>query len=121
MVFSAEDPAGGGTLDAAHDGGSFNASTVWGHNWSGINPNFVLGARATARAKLCTDDSDPSAPLITVAGPSPIPAGSVGEPVIEGQELVNLYGATGMSFYWQYPNTGYPFTVGDLLDHGDIR
>jgi outer membrane protein assembly factor BamB len=105
VVFSAEDPAGGGTFDAPHDVGSFNASTEWGHNWTTLSPEFVLGARVTAKASLCTDESDRSEPLITVPGPSPIPAGSVEEPVIEGQELVNLFGATG---------------PGDFAEHGAL-
>jgi hypothetical protein len=29
--------------------------------------------------------------------------------------------ATAMTEAWQYPNTAYPFPVGDPLDHGDIR
>ena len=94
VTVSAENPAGGGTFDAPHSVGGFNASTNWGHNWTGVSPNFEFDARVTAEAKLCIDESDPSEPLITVTGPNPIPAGSVGKPVIEGQELINLYGAT---------------------------
>jgi hypothetical protein len=55
VTVSAEDPAGAGTFDPPHDVGSFNASTKWGHNWTGVNPNFELGARVTAKAKLCAD------------------------------------------------------------------
>ncbi|HZD53301.1 MAG TPA: PQQ-binding-like beta-propeller repeat protein [Woeseiaceae bacterium] len=94
VTVSAEDPAGAGTFDPPHDVGSFNASTKWGHNWTGVNPNFELGARVTAKAKLCADESAPADSLITVAGPDPIPPGSVGQPVIDGQTLINLYGAT---------------------------
>jgi outer membrane protein assembly factor BamB len=94
VVVSAENPASGGGFEAPHDVGSFNASTEWGHNWTGVNPNFELDARVTANATLCVDSGGPSDPLFPQAGPSPIPPGSVGEPVIDGQELIGLYGET---------------------------
>ncbi len=102
VVVQAEDPAGGGAFDPPHDVGSFHASTEWGHNWTGVSPSFVLDARVTARASLCSDNSDPSEPLLTETGPSPIPSGSVEEPVIEGQELINLLGATGPGSYAEH-------------------
>lgn len=91
----AENPAGGGTFGLPATVGSFQASTEWGWNWTGVSPQFQLGARITARARLCADISPASEGEITEPAPSPMPAGSVQPPVIEGQELVTLWGAGG--------------------------
>lgn len=95
-VFS-EDALGGGAFGTPVHVGGFNASTEWGHNWTGVDPQFTLGARVTARARLCTDVGGPSPPEITELAPAPMPAGSVEPPVIEGQELVTVWGAAGPS------------------------
>ncbi len=91
----AENPTGGGAFGAPATVGGFHASTNWGLNWTGVSPQFELGARVSARAQLCTDLSQPSDYEITEPAPSPMPAGSVEPPVIEGQELVTIWGAGG--------------------------
>jgi outer membrane protein assembly factor BamB len=92
----AENPLGGGGFGPPAVVGSFNASTEWGWNWTGVSPEFELGARITARAKLCMDNSPVSLPEITEEAPSPMPAASVEAPVIEGQTILRLWGpATG--------------------------
>lgn len=93
--FDAENPLGGGGFSPAVKVGGFQASTEWGLNWSGVNPEFELGARISATAQLCTDVSPRSDLEITVPPPAPVPPGTVGMPVIEGQSLVTIYGAGG--------------------------
>jgi outer membrane protein assembly factor BamB len=39
----------------------------------------------------------------------------------DGWTYAGALSSTAMTFYWQYPDTAYPFSVGDALDHGDIR
>jgi outer membrane protein assembly factor BamB len=93
-VFS-EKALGGGVFDTPVTVGGFNASTEWGLNWTGVNPQFELGARVSAQAKLCTDTSQRSDFEITELAPSPMPAGSIEPPVIEGQSIVTIWGASG--------------------------
>lgn len=92
---SHEEPLAGGGFDTPMTVGGFQASTDWGLNWTGVSPQFELGARVSARAELCTDISPRSEYEITEPAPSPMPAGSVEEPVIEDQQLVKVWGATG--------------------------
>ena len=92
---SSEDPLGGGGFDPPVVVGGFSASTEWGLNWTGVSPQFALGARVSAVASLCVDVSDRSDYEITEPAPAPMPAGSVEEPVIDGQDLVKIWGATG--------------------------
>jgi outer membrane protein assembly factor BamB len=91
----AENPDGMGGFKPAVLAGDFLASTEWGWNWTGVSPEFELGARITARASLCKDVSAPSEAEITEPAPSPMPAGSIEPPVIEGQEIVRIWGAGG--------------------------
>jgi len=91
----AENPTGGAAFGAPATVGGFHASTEWGLNWTGVSPQFELGARVSARAQLCTDISPRSDYEITEPAPSPMPAGTVEPPVIEGQELVKIWGAGG--------------------------
>jgi outer membrane protein assembly factor BamB len=91
----AEDDAGGGAFKPAVDVGGFQASTEWGLNWTGVNPEFTLGARVSATAKLCTDNSPRSDDEITVPPPSPVPPGSTDKPIIAGQTLVSIWGQAG--------------------------
>jgi outer membrane protein assembly factor BamB len=95
VTVQAEDDAGGGTFKPAVDVGGFQASTNWGLNWTGITPEFALGARVSATAQLCTDKSPRSDFELTVPPPSPMPAGSTEKPIIDGQTLVNIWGAGG--------------------------
>jgi len=90
-----EDDAGGGTFKPIKDVGGFQASTEWGINWTGVNPEFTLAARISATAKLCTDNSPRSDYEITIAGPSPPPPGSLEKPIIEGQTQAVVWGKTG--------------------------
>ena len=90
-----EDDAGGGTFKPIKDVGAFQASTEWGLNWTGVSPEFSLAARVSATAQLCTDNSPRSDYEITVAGPSPVPPGSLEKPIIEGQTLVTVWGKNG--------------------------
>lgn len=95
VTINTEDPDGAGGFKPEANVGGFQASTSWGWNWSGVNPQFALGARVTATAKICTDSSPRSDPEITVTGPSPVPPGSTEKPVINGQTLINIWGAAG--------------------------
>jgi PQQ-like domain len=95
VTVRAEDAVGGGAFKPGVDVGSFQASTSWGLNWTGVNPEFTLGARISATAQLCRDASPRSDFEITVSPPSPTPAGSIETPVIEGQTLINIWGAGG--------------------------
>ena len=95
VTVHAEDDAGGGAFKPIQDVGGFQASTSWGLNWTGVNPEFTLAARISATAKLCTDNSPRSDYEITIPGPSPVPPGSLEKPVIDGQTLVNVWGRTG--------------------------
>ncbi len=94
VEISAENPDGMGGFKPGVVVGSFLASTEWGWNWTGVSPEFELGARITAQASLCKDVSPPSEPEITEPAPSPMPAGSIEPPVIEGQEIVRIWGPT---------------------------
>jgi hypothetical protein len=60
-----------------------------------VSPEFSLGARISATAKLCTDNSPPSDYEITIPGPSPVPPGSLEKPIINGQTLVTVWGKNG--------------------------
>ena len=91
----AENPTGGGMFGTPTTVGGFAASTEWGLNWTGVSPQFELGARVTARARLCTDNSPPSDAEITDPAPAPMPAAKVEPPVIEGQNVVKIWGAGG--------------------------
>ncbi|MGJ0491187.1 PQQ-binding-like beta-propeller repeat protein [Methylobacter sp.] len=95
VTIHAEDPDGAGGFKPEVDVGGFQASTSWGLNWSGVNPQFTLGARVIATAKICTDPSPRSDPEITVTGPTPMPPGSTEKPVIDGQTLINIWGENG--------------------------
>jgi len=95
VTVHAEDDAGGGTFKPIQDVGGFQASTEWGINWTGVNPEFTLAARISATAKLCTDNSPRSDYEITIAGPSPPPPGSLEKPIIDGQTQVVVWGKTG--------------------------
>lgn len=90
-----EDDDGAGGFKPAVDAGGFQASTEWGLNWSGVNPQFLLHSRVTATAQICADNSPRSDPEITVPPPSPVPSGSIEKPIIDGQTLVKIWGATG--------------------------
>lgn len=81
-----------GTFESPVQVGTFEASTEWGHNWTGVSPRFVLGNRITAGAQMCTDASPPSLPEIVMAEPSPAPPGSLEEPLIEGADQVVAWG-----------------------------
>lgn len=94
VTVHAEDDAGGGTFKPVVDVGGFQASTEWGLNWTGVNPEFTLGARVSATAKLCTDNSPRSDYEITETPPSPAP-GSTDKPIIDGQSLVTIWGQAG--------------------------
>ncbi len=91
----AENSAGPGTFGPKATVGGFSSSTNWGWNWTGVTPQFELGARVSAQAKLCTDTSPVSDFEITIPPPAPMPAGTVEPPVIEGQDLVTIWGAGG--------------------------
>ena len=95
VTVHAEDDAGGGAFKPIQDVGGFQASTSWGLNWTGVNPEFTLAARISATAKLCTDNSPRSDYQITIPGPSPVPPGSLEKPIIDGQTLVNVWGKNG--------------------------
>jgi outer membrane protein assembly factor BamB len=95
VTVQAEDSNGTGGFNPAADVGSFQASPNWGLNWTGVNPQFTLGARVSATAKICTDASLRSDYEITVPPPSPMPGGSTEKPVIDGQTLINIWGAGG--------------------------
>ncbi len=95
VTVQAEDSDGAGGFKPAIDVGGFQASTNWGINWTGVNPEFTLGARASATAQLCTDSSPRSDYEITVPPPSPPPGGSTGKPIIDGQTLITIWGAAG--------------------------
>lgn len=95
VTIHGEDSDGMGGFKAEADVGSFQASTSWGWNWTGVTPEFSLGARITATAKICTDQSPRSDPEITIAGPVPVPPGSTEKPVIDGQTLINIWGENG--------------------------
>ncbi len=95
VTVQAEDDAGGGAFKPAVDVGGFQASTEWGVNWTGVNPEFTLGARVSATAQLCTDKSPRSDFELTVAPPSPTPPGSTAKPVIDGQQILSIWGEAG--------------------------
>jgi outer membrane protein assembly factor BamB len=95
VSIAAEDDAGGGTFKPPVDVGHFQASTEWGLNWTGVNPEFTLNARISASAQLCTDKSPRSDFEITVPPPAPVPPGSIAPPVIEGQQQATVWGAAG--------------------------
>lgn len=95
VTVHAEDDAGGGTFKPAVDVGGFQASNEWGLNWTGVSPEFTLAARISATAKLCTDNSPRSDFEITATPPSPMPSGTTGKPIIDGQTLVTIWGQTG--------------------------
>jgi outer membrane protein assembly factor BamB len=95
VTVRAEDPDGAGGFKPAIDVGGFQASTEWGLNWTGVTPQFSVGARISAVARLCTDPSPTSNFEITVPPPSPVPPGSTAKPIIDGQSLVAIWGAAG--------------------------
>jgi outer membrane protein assembly factor BamB len=95
VTIRSEDPDGGGGFKPIVDMGGFEASTNWGLNWSGVTPEFALGARVSAQAKLCSDESPRSDFEITIPPPSPMPSGTVEKPVIAGQTLLTLWGQGG--------------------------
>jgi len=95
VTIETEDSDGAGGFKPIQQVGGFQASTQWGLNWSGVSPQFELAARVSATAQICTDTSPRSPYEITVAGPSPVPGGSVEKPVVDGQSLVTLWGAAG--------------------------
>lgn len=95
VTVHAEDDAGGGAFKPIQNVGGFQASTEWGLNWTGVNPEFTLAARISATAKLCTDNSPRSDYEITAPGPSPVPPGSLEKPIINGQTLVTAWGKNG--------------------------
>ncbi len=94
VTVQAEDSNGAGGFKPAANVGGFQASTNWGLNWSGVTPQFTLGARISATAKICADGSPRSDFEITVPPPSPAP-GTVEPPVIAGQHLVTIWGQAG--------------------------
>lgn len=95
VAIQSEDDNGAGGFKPGVTVGTFEASTEWGLNWTGVNPKFTRGARITATAKVCTDTSPPSDPEITVLPPAPMPAGTAGSPIVEGQTLITIYGQAG--------------------------
>jgi outer membrane protein assembly factor BamB len=95
VTIRAEDSNGAGGFKPAVDVGTFQASTNWGLNWSGVNPEFTLGARVSATAQICTDTSPRSDDEITVPPPAPVPPGATGKPIIAGQTLISIWGAAG--------------------------
>jgi outer membrane protein assembly factor BamB len=95
VTIHTEDSDGAGGFKPEVDVGGFQASTSWGLNWSGVNPQFTRDARVTATAKICTEPSPRSDPEITVTGPSPVSPGSTEKPVIDGQTLINIWGENG--------------------------
>jgi outer membrane protein assembly factor BamB len=95
VTVQAEDDNGAGGFKPAGDVGGFQASTQWGLNWTGINPEFTLHARVSATAQICTDKSPRSDFEITVPPPSPVPPGTTEKPIIDGQMLVTIWGQTG--------------------------
>ena len=95
VIVHAEDADGAGGFKPAQDVGGFQASTNWGINWTGVNPEFTLGARVSATAQICTDVSPRSDYEITVPPPSPPPGGATGKPIIDGQSLITIWGAAG--------------------------
>lgn len=95
VTVQAEDDNGAGGFKPAVDVGGFQASTEWGLNWTGVNPQFTLKARVSATAKLCTDTSPRSDYEITEPPPSPVPPGTTQKPIIDGQTLVTIWGETG--------------------------
>ena len=95
VTIQTEDDNGAGGFKPAVDAGSFQASTEWGLNWTGVNPEFGLHARVSATAQMCTAKSPRSDFEITDPPPSPVPPGSTEKPIIQGQTLVTVWGATG--------------------------
>lgn len=108
MEVRSENPAAGGGFSTPATVGQFNASTEWGLNWTGINPQLELGARVTAQARLCASQSAWSAPEIAVPPPDPMPAGSIASPIVEGQTTFQIWGAGG-------PNANDPPEHGPVL------
>ena len=95
VEISTEDPASGGGFDPANVAGAFNASTEWGHNWSGVSPEFKLGTRVRARAQLCTSVSPNSDAELAEIPPNPVPGGAIEEPIVDGQTIFKIWGEGG--------------------------
>lgn len=92
-IFS-QDKNTGGFFDPPVKVGNFVASTVWGLNWTTVGPDFKLGSKVSASASLCSDVSELSQALETKSFSGPIPTASIKEPIIDGQELISIYGKT---------------------------
>ncbi len=83
----AENPDGAGGFEGAVKVGGFKATPEWGLNWTGINPQYELGARIWARAELCTDVSPRSGVEEVQAEPSTLEIPTLHD-VYEGNDRV---------------------------------
>jgi len=95
VTIQTEDPDGSGGFKPAVDAGGFEASPTWGLNWSSVNPPFALGTRVSTTAQICADRSPRSDFEITVTPPAPMPYGVTEKPIVEGQDLVTVWGQNG--------------------------
>ncbi|HEX5716128.1 MAG TPA: hypothetical protein VF179_08215 [Thermoanaerobaculia bacterium] len=81
LEFLAENPRSGGGFDPPAVVGQVNGSGAG--QWTFINPELVRDARVTARYRICSDSSPPSAPEIVQEGPNPVPAPAIDPEIYE--------------------------------------